>query len=67
MKKIININDRDRKSQEPAFDGGFEATRLRQATLGLALTPAQRLEWLERTVEEMKQICGIVNKKNQPR
>lgn len=28
-------------------DGSFEATRRRQARLGLAMTPAERLRWLE--------------------
>jgi hypothetical protein len=34
----------------------------RQAALGLELTPAQRLEWLERTVEEMRRLVGRVGK-----
>lgn len=32
---------------ESSADASFEATRRRQILLGLELTPAQRLEWLE--------------------
>jgi len=30
----------------------------RQARLGLELTPVQRLEWLERTMDEMLRLVG---------
>jgi hypothetical protein len=30
-------------------DGSFDATRRRQARLGLGMTPAERLRWLEDT------------------
>ena len=40
------------------FDRGWEGHRRRQARLGLALTPAERLRWLEETMEEMRRIVG---------
>jgi hypothetical protein len=30
--------------------------------MGLALTPAQRLQWLEDTVEELLPWCGLANR-----
>jgi hypothetical protein len=33
-------------------DASFEGTRRRQARLGYQLSPAERLEWLERILEE---------------
>lgn len=45
-------------SEECAFDSGYEGHFRRQARLGLALTPAQRLRWLEETIEEMHRILG---------
>lgn len=40
------------------FDRGWDGHRRRQARLGLTLTPAQRLLWLERTMAEMRLIQG---------
>lgn len=36
-----------------AFGWTFEATRRRQALLGLQLTPAERLQWLETTLAQL--------------
>jgi hypothetical protein len=38
------------------FDGSFEGTRKRQMLLGLAMEPIERLEWLERTLAEMREL-----------
>ena len=37
-------------------------TRAWQARLGLQLTYEERLEWLERTVEEMRSLQGLAKK-----
>ena len=41
------------------FDRGYEEHRRRQARVGLRLTPRERLEWLERTLEEMRHLLGL--------
>ncbi len=40
------------------FDVGFEGHQLRQACLGLELSPAQRLSWLEDKLREMRALLG---------
>jgi len=45
-------------SEECAFDSGYEGHFRRQARIGLKLTPAQRLRWLEETMEEMRRLLG---------
>ncbi len=40
------------------FDRGFEGHWRRQVRLGLALTPAERLRWLEQTMEELRPLVG---------
>ena len=46
-------------AKEPAgFERGFDGHRRRQVRLGLALTPAQRLRWLEQTMEELRPLVG---------
>ncbi len=40
------------------FDRGFEGHRRRQARLGLDLSPAERLRWLEETMEELRDLVG---------
>jgi hypothetical protein len=40
------------------FDHGWDGHRRRQARIGLALTPLQRLRWLEQTMEEMRRLLG---------
>lgn len=40
------------------LDRGFEGHRRRQARLGLGLSPAERLRWLEETMEELRGLLG---------
>lgn len=40
----------------------FEGTRRHHIRLGLQMTPAERLRWLEETVEEMRQLQGLARK-----
>ena len=40
------------------FDRGFEGHWRRQVRLGLALTPAQRLRWLEQIMDELRPLVG---------
>lgn len=40
------------------FDRGFEGHRQRQARLGLTLTPAERLRWLEETMDQLQPLVG---------
>lgn len=41
-----------------SFDRGFDGHGRRQARTGLLLTPAERLRWLETTMEEMRRLLG---------
>ncbi len=50
---------------DEGFDHGWEAHKRRQATAGLALTPAQRLRWLEETMETLRRWQGRA--RNAPR
>lgn len=40
------------------FDRGLEGHRRRQARLGLTISPAERLRWLEKTMEELRGLLG---------
>ena len=44
------------------FDVGFEGHRRRQVRLGLTLSPAERLRWLEETIAEMRGVLGRARK-----
>ncbi len=44
---------------EGEFDRGFDGHRRRQARLGLRLSPAERLRWLEETMDELR---GLVRR-----
>jgi hypothetical protein len=46
------------KKTEPEFDIGYEGHQTRQARLGLELTPAQRLAWLDNKLLEMRSLLG---------
>ncbi len=46
------------EKQAGEFDRGFEGHSRRQARLGLGLTPAERLKWLERTMDELRGLLG---------
>lgn len=51
------------------FDRGFEGHSRRQARLGLKLTPAERLRWLEQTMDELRGLLGRARqgRPNKPR
>jgi len=40
------------------WDAGYDAHQRRQARLGLSMTPAERLAWLERKLAEMRGLLG---------
>lgn len=40
------------------FDRGFDGHWRRQVRQGLSLAPAQRLRWLEQTMEELRPLVG---------
>ena len=44
------------RSRDLGWD--FEGHRRRQARLGLQLSPAQRLRWLEESMEELRKLVG---------
>lgn len=44
--------------ESSGIERGFDGHRRRQGRLGLALTPAQRLRWLEQTMEELRPLVG---------
>ena len=46
--------------QQESWD--FEGTRRHHIRLGLRLTPAERLLWLEETVEEMRHLQGLARR-----
>jgi hypothetical protein len=51
-------------SEEITWD--FEGTRRHHIRLGLQMTPAERLRWLEDTVEEMRQLQGLARNSRLP-
>ncbi len=40
------------------WDAGFDGHQRRQARLGLSMTPAERLAWLECKLAEMRELLG---------
>jgi hypothetical protein len=46
--------------EETVWD--FDGTRRHHIRLGLRMTPAERLHWLEKTVDEMRQLQGLARK-----
>jgi hypothetical protein len=50
----------DQKSPDDngGFDRGYEGHARRQACLALRLTPAERLRWIEQTMEELRRVVG---------
>ena len=44
--------------EQPKFDKGYAEHQRRQLRLGLAMTPAERLKWLENKLAEMRQLLG---------
>jgi hypothetical protein len=59
---MVDQRQTDRKGAEGEFDRGFEGHSRRQARLGLRLSPAERLRWLEQTMEEMRDWLGRARK-----
>ena len=45
-------------SHNSGFPQGFDGHRKEQATMGLRLTPAQRLRWLEETMTTLRRWQG---------
>lgn len=43
-------------------DWDFAGTRRNHLQVGLSMTPAERLRWLEETVEEMRGLQGLARK-----
>jgi hypothetical protein len=46
--------------EEIAWD--FEGARRHHLRLGLKMTPAERLRWLEETVDEMRRLQGLARR-----
>jgi hypothetical protein len=46
------------------FDQGYDGVRRRQIRLGLKLTPAERLRWLEQALSTFSAWQGRAHKKN---
>lgn len=44
------------------WDWSFDGTRRHHLEQGLKMTPAERLRWLEETVEEMRSLQGLARK-----
>jgi hypothetical protein len=44
------------KIEDPSW--GYEGHRRRQTRLGLGLSPAERLRWLEESMEELRTLVG---------
>jgi hypothetical protein len=51
-----------RRNQQKEITWDFDGTRRHHIRLGLRLTPAERLRWLEETVDEMRQLQGLARK-----
>lgn len=57
----IAINKEGQPSTSKQAEGlnwDFEGHRHRQARLGLWLTPAERLRWLEQSMDELRKLVG---------
>jgi len=54
-------------SEDDGFDRGWEGHARRQATIGLALSPAERLRWLEQTMATMRRWLGRAQQGHPPR
>jgi hypothetical protein len=52
------MSERRPDGKQTGYEWGYEEHRRRQARSGLSLTPAERLRWLERTMEELARILG---------
>ncbi len=54
------------KPEQPAFDVGYDGHSRRQVRLGLAMTPAERLVWLENKLAEMRRLLGKARQPHSP-
>jgi hypothetical protein len=54
-----------RELVETGFDDGHAGHQRRQARLGLSMTPAERLAWLERKTAEMRGLLGRAHRDGQ--
>ena len=52
---------------ESNFDVDYEEHQRRQARLGLPMTPAERLAWLECKTAEMRQLLGKARYPGRPK
>jgi hypothetical protein len=52
------VSEGDRKPPAAEFPRGFEGARRAQAGLGLRMTPAERLRWLEETMATLRRWQG---------
>lgn len=55
---MVDAHHADLEHTLDGFDRGFEGHRRRQARLGLHLSPAERLRWLEETMDELRRLLG---------
>ncbi len=59
-------NDEPGKQVELTYDpndwGSHEMNHLWEAEIGLSMTPAERLHWLEKTVEEFRPFVGAASR-----
>jgi hypothetical protein len=55
---MTEADERIETKELAGFDRGFDGHWRRQARLGLSLSPAQRLRWLEQTMEELRPLVG---------
>lgn len=58
MKRESLVADAAGSAAQESFDRGFDGHSRRQAVAGLALTPAERLRWLEEAMIEMHRLLG---------
>jgi hypothetical protein len=55
---MSDADERGEPREAAGFDRGFDGHWRRQVRRGLALTPAQRLRWLEQTMQELRPLVG---------
>jgi hypothetical protein len=53
-------------SGAPEFPHGFDGHRRAQARMGLRLTPAERLRWLEETMDSLRLWRGLARPTRPP-
>lgn len=55
----------DRTPDPGAYGWDRESHAQRQARLGLELSPAERLRWLEETMDELHRLIGLASRRRQ--